>query len=142
MTTIAVRNGVIAADSTINDGGLHVGRVVKLHRISCGVMAGAGDWIEIMMIRDWLDERGPGDKSPPEQLKGSKASILLLCNNGRLLCYEGQSGFEIEAPFQAIGSGSSIALGAMAAGASAERAVEIACEFDTTSGGPVATEKI
>jgi len=44
---------------------------------------------------------------------------------------------DIDHEFFAIGSGAAIALGAMAFGASAEVAVEIACRYDTCSGPPV-----
>lgn len=43
----------------------------------------------------------------------------------------------VYAPFLAWGSGASFAMGAMAAGANAKRAAEIACELCTTCGGPV-----
>ena len=43
----------------------------------------------------------------------------------------------IECASYAIGSGALYAIGAMAEGASAERAVEVACMFDSHCGGPI-----
>lgn len=43
----------------------------------------------------------------------------------------------VQGDFFAIGSGSQLALAAMMAGAGPERAVEIACELDPSSGRPV-----
>ncbi len=141
MTTIAVRDGIMAADSAIVDGGICVGSVPKLHRISCGVMGGAGKWSEVLMFRDWLDECGPDPKTFPDKIRDTDTSVLLLCKDGRLLCLEGRSQWEIDAPYQAIGTGFQIALGAMAAGASAERAVEIACDLDVNARRPVIVVK-
>ena len=44
---------------------------------------------------------------------------------------------EIEMPYFAWGSGAKYALGAMAKGASAEEAINIACQFDPYSGNGV-----
>lgn len=53
--------------------------------------------------------------------------------------FEGKSVFDMHTSLYAIGSGRPLALGAMAAGASVERAVEIACQYDPMSGGEVQT---
>lgn len=45
--------------------------------------------------------------------------------------------WEIEADFAAVGSGSDAALGAMACGADARKAVRIACKYDLHSRPPV-----
>lgn len=50
--------------------------------------------------------------------------------------------YKVHASFYAIGSGRRLAIGAMAAGASAKEAVEIACRFDTHSRGPVNAARV
>jgi len=49
--------------------------------------------------------------------------------------------FAVEAPF-AMGTGGEVALGALLAGASATKAVEIAIKVDTSSGGPLQVIKV
>ena len=49
---------------------------------------------------------------------------------------------KVVADFYAIGSGNELALGAMAAGADARRAVEIAIMLDTSSGGEIHTMNV
>ena len=59
------------------------------------------------------------------------------------LIVNGKSSFtEIGHPFWADGSGGDIAKGAMAAGATAREAVEIACRFETGWGGRIQTLKL
>jgi len=48
----------------------------------------------------------------------------------------------LEAPFFASGSGRFLAMGAMAAGASAEQALQIACDMDQGTSGPVHSFKV
>ena len=104
---------------------------VKVHRLPDGALLGcAGDSGEIIAFRKWLVE---GGKHP--RLK--ELSALLLRTDGVLLYYcefEEPSVMSIPA---AIGSGRAIAIGAMEAGASPERAVEIAAKRDTGTGGMI-----
>jgi hypothetical protein len=63
---------------------------------------------------------------------------LVVYPTGRVFYWDGSPTFvEMHGPFFAAGSGQDFALGAMAAGADARRAVEIAIQFDTQSGGRV-----
>lgn len=62
---------------------------------------------------------------------------LILAADGSVTTIESElREFPLDTP-AAIGSGSHLAIGAMLAGASARRAVEIACERDPWSGGAV-----
>jgi len=143
MTTIAVRDGIIAADSAIYDGTVHIGSVAKLHKIKHGIFGGAGIMRELCIMRKWIeDDEAPLFNNSPDSLKDITASGLLLIPNKKIICFEGTSVFDIAASFQAVGSGTQIAIGAMAMGATAEQAVRIACEYDQASYGPVITMKI
>lgn len=61
---------------------------------------------------------------------GKEYNYSLFSKGGKVLQ-------NINYPFYALGSGSYFAIGAMANGADAKKAVEIACEYDIHSGGPL-----
>lgn len=107
---------------------------VKVHRLSNGSLFGAcgsSGWCE--KIRAWIDGGCDG-----EPAKGESADAFLLLKTDGSLWQGGEDGLSvlIEVPF-AIGSGMDIAIGAMDAGASVERAIEIACDRDKASGGKI-----
>jgi ATP-dependent protease HslVU (ClpYQ) peptidase subunit len=138
MTTIAFRSGIIAADSRGGASGWVLpGFETKLLRLrhTTGVAAICGNLAEAMKLFDWLDDPLRGDKPQP----GGNPRVIVVDQGGdRLTVYEdGHHYVEPPAPFYAWGSGFPVALGAMHAGASAEKAVEIAGLVDPHTGGPV-----
>lgn len=136
MTTIAYRNGVMAADRLVsNGGGGRAGHQTKIARGPKGTIGGmAGRMEEGFLFARWVENDCEGDPPP---LSDSADGIVLLPNG--LLCYVGEKGClcPVEAEFAAVGSGEAYAIGAMAHGASAAEAIEIAIQFDTGSGGGV-----
>lgn len=131
MTTAAIRAGVIAADRQL-DGWMHTG---KLFRLKCGsVLVGAGNYDDVIEVVKWMNEGSKEDKKP--NLDGKETEFLLLRRDGKAfwLTVPFLRPVEVLDEFIAIGSGAQFALGAMAAGASAKRAVEIACRFDQQTG--------
>lgn len=136
MTTIAYRDGVLAADSLINSGnGGRAGHAVKISKGRQGTLGGsAGRLEDAALFRSWVERDCKGDA--PSFSEGFDS--LLILPDGRL-CYVGEKGCIVPfmAEFAAIGSGEQFAMGAMAAGASAEDAVRIAIQLDTGSGGEV-----
>jgi hypothetical protein len=151
MTTIAVRAGTMASDSCIaEDNGTIITRQSKLTRTPHDlIIGGAGDCSD----RDWLNMLSKVRKSSllPSLMDFANArqpksiiSLLILFPNREVWSLEGPEDgptqmFRITAPFVAIGAGSAAAIGAMKMGASARRAVEIACEVDINSRAPVFT---
>lgn len=151
MTTIAYRNGIMACDSCwTSRGDLQYTSLSKIRRLASGGLlgqAGTNDSREIDKLLDGVRK--------PEQLPMRPAlyalSIdfigILVLPAGRVFMvasredakdFEDEVGiWELNRDFASCGSGGDIALGAMAAGASAERAVEIACQFDINSRPPV-----
>jgi 20S proteasome alpha/beta subunit len=143
MTTIAIRDGVIAADTWIGNG-IGLGRVSKIFIVKDKyVIAGAGTWSSIIKFVRWVE-------------RGRKAlNYVGLQEDNRVLLVEYTDipkrkyaikhydsctdylGYEIEADFFAIGSGYELAIGAMAHGASAVNAVHIASQYDTTTEEPI-----
>lgn len=135
MTTIAVRDGIMAGDSlgTVS-GWKQPGRERKLFRLDNGCIAGlSGDVAQGHVLLAWVKS----DRSE-EQPKGD-ARISLLHPNKRIEVFEDGGSYFENAPFMAWGSGMPAALGALHAGASAKEAVRIASLVDTLTGGKIIT---
>ncbi|WP_336802468.1 hypothetical protein [Kaistia sp. MMO-174] len=134
MTTIAYRDGVLAADSLISSGNARAGQAQKI--ATCGsTMGGTSGSIEAChRFVQWIEAGAEGDC--PEL--GDSDGILV---RGSQTFYVGSKGVLVpfEAEFAAVGSGEKFALGAMAMGATAERAVEVARELDVHTGGQIVT---
>lgn len=134
MTTIAYRDGVLVGDGRLSSEGMIEGTFVKVGR--CGrVLAGAaGHTPTAQAFMRWF--KGGCVGAP---ILGTKDRPLeaLIVRPGQPLIYINHGWGEIEAPFYAIGSGGSVATGAMAAGASAEEAVRIAMRYDPWTGDPL-----
>lgn len=132
MTTIAYSAGVLASDQAFTD---ETGRQTKfnqkIRRLSDGRLAGfAGDVYTGIALLDWLET---GEATPPA-LEG-EAEVLLITLDGLIMLYDKFGrGIVIDDPVYAFGSGGDLAMGAMLAGATAERAVAIAVERDRDSG--------
>lgn len=138
MTTIAYRAGVLASDSRAMIGGWKCSYPLpKLMRMKDGAIAGVvGEYAKGMAFIEWLN--GPRDDAAPEMVD---ATVIKMDGDGSLAVYENGHRFPVTADFAAWGSGAPPALGALYAGASAERAVEIASLVDDQTGGEVVTMK-
>ncbi len=143
MTTIVYRDGILAADSAINSDDVMVGTMRKIVAVGdVGFLALAGTiGPGIMEISEWLS-RWPELGEAPECVKKSEVCGLFAMKSGLLLQIDGGKPYEMAAPFFAEGSGKLIALGALAMGATAEQAVDIAIRYDNKSGGPTQTVKV
>lgn len=153
MTTIAYRAGVIAADSreTISgeQGGDRFFHCEKLFRKNFtrgrkkheAIIATAGETSPGMVFVDWY---GSGKPAPDLFIEGEADFTCLVLTTEGLREYDKYCrGIEVVHPeFYAVGSGSMAAMAAMYAGASARRAVEIACLVSPGSGPPVVTMRL
>jgi hypothetical protein len=133
MTTVAFDGKTLAADRLMGSWL----NVCKLFRLKDGrVAAGSGNNFDaIREIIAWLDAKSPTSKRP--EIDAADAPDILLVNAKGVLqwmTWPYSRGMEVREPFFAIGSGAEFALGALAAGCSARRAVAIACRFDAHSG--------
>lgn len=143
MTTFAYRDGVLAADSAAcTNTGLRSGSVRKLFRGPRNTMVatagGAGDCVA---FERWFT--GGQDGAWEAKDKDAGFAALVVDGDGDVLCYGADgNAYRVDAPFFARGSGGELAMGAMAMGASAEEAIEIACRYDVWSGGPVQVERV
>lgn len=163
MTTIAYRDGILAADTMGNWGGTPT-RVSKILKGRGFVMAGSGAWWRILALfnaAQKLAKASPHERCSPggmwrhlaENLRDPNfnpsnddgpAVLLIQPITGNVVWLAGPIfipveflGTEAQGFFVAIGSGAGYALGAMAAGATAEEAVHIACQLDVNTGGAV-----
>ena len=137
MTTIAYRDGVMAADRRAYAGGPHpVGMKVKVKRTRLGGLIGVSTAKvgEADRFCGLVNEQGSSlsldDEIEVQALLVEPDGTVFFFNEGR--CFSGP----IDAEFLSIGSGEKYAYGALMMGASAQEAVEIACECDVYSQGP------
>lgn len=139
MTTIAYRDGVLAADSLSTSNGLrdNVGRKIwRVGRLLVGAAGGRGDCLR---FRAWVAEGCIG----PNPFVGSEGGNgLVITPEGQVACWGTAGPWPVTSPFYSLGSGYQIAVGAMEMGASAEEAVRAAIVHDTCSGGPVQTLRL
>jgi hypothetical protein len=142
MTTIAFRDGIMAADSQESNGDTK-GHCLKLFQKKDEegnetIIGTAGGSFSGML---YVEHFGTG-KSRPEAV-----SSVTEDEDFHVLLWDGWHLYEVNrlwlpvrvppCPFFAIGSGRAAALGAMHMGASAEEAVQVAKKIDNYTGGPV-----
>jgi ATP-dependent protease HslVU (ClpYQ) peptidase subunit len=139
MTTIAYRDGVLAADTQVTCGGTVDGwtrKAFRKGRLLYAVSGGTGlanafrSWVEGGMIGEAPSLKGADDDK-------DSAHGFLFPGGNRVVWRYNDVWTSHKAPFFAAGSGSEIALGAMLAGATAEQAVRAAAERDTSTGGEI-----
>lgn len=135
MTTVAWDGKQMVADTLSNWSGLK-GKVVKAWKLKDGsLLGGSGAYGDILASRIWIEGGQHLEKFPPKYSQDG-CTILLVRENCPPQRFENSPyPTTILEPFTAIGSGTDYALGAMAMGADAERAVEVAISFDLNSGG-------
>jgi len=158
MTTVVYRDGVLAADSQLNDmneaaSATIIGTCEKVYELNSGALlgtAGDGDAREVIHILTDIGTRAQIDYLTKELLTGTETGfrgILVLPEDGSVwfidIEYEKEEQrwtagvMECLDDFCSVGSGSQAAMGAMHAGANAIDAVFAAIEVDPLSGGEV-----
>jgi len=137
MTTIAYRDGVLAADTQITCGGTIGGYAQKAFRKGAVLYATAGSSGPGEAFRNWLEGGMKGDAPDMAEDKDSDGHGYIFPGGDRVVWRYNKVWASHSAPFFAYGSGADIALGAMAMGATAEEAVRVAAKFDTGTGGEV-----
>jgi ATP-dependent protease HslVU (ClpYQ) peptidase subunit len=141
MTTIAYRDGVMAADSRAYGGDkVPIGEKVKIKRLADGTLIGASTTMVggAGWALAWY-EAGCPVKAGDSALLPEKFDLLVVKPNGEgyVACNEAALTGPLQAPYFAIGSGDEFALGAMAHGANAIQAAIIGARLDPWSGLPI-----
>lgn len=139
MTTIAsdAKRGVMAADSMTSTSDSWWPST-KVHRVPGALIGGAGEAASIRQFVTWFSD---GQRSPRPRISDNFCALVLTAEG---LCYWASNLVPepIERGFHAIGSGGNAALGALLAGANVQKAVQIACQVDTSSGGEVVVHRL
>lgn len=140
MTTIAYRDGTMAADTRAYAGyNAPLGSKSKLRLSEDGSLMGCSSSApgQSDAVLAWA-LAGADPRSAPAFDKPNFALLIVRPDGSALYGYDSfhLSG-PVSAPFYAVGSGMGYAIGAMSMGASAERAVEVACQHDVWTGAPV-----
>lgn len=139
MTTVAYDGKTLAADkmSTTN-GRPHLSVHEKIRRINyhgqAALAAGAGTIVYSHTVIEWLNRGAPSDDKPDLPGPDDSFTVMVVTEGGVFIYTDSLVPVPVGNIPWALGSGSEYALGAMAAGASAKRAVEIACTLDVSSG--------
>ena len=109
----------------------------------------AGESYSGMLFVDWFpgihQMLGIVERPPlPKALEEFESDFLciILDHSGLYTCDRYLRPIKILEKFAAIGSGTKLALAAMDMGASAAKAVEIACKYDLYSRPPIVTERL
>lgn len=131
MTTIAYKDGVLAADSLATFGSATF-KETKITRLPDGtVVAIAGEGSAGNRFLEWL--MGEGEEMPEQQ----DFAALRVTADG-VLVYTGEyTTAALTTDPVAIGSGGNFAIAGMHLGMTAAEAVQLATEIDPNSGGPV-----
>ena len=137
MTTIAYKDGWIAADSCCTIGN-YTSNSKKLYIIpDVGVVGFAGAGNAMFKIADWWLDGCQGDAPTVDNDKGESCIGILVSRKGVFCLFDGIHPMEIDDPWFAIGSGSDFAISALSLGKNPKEAVEHAMQFDVGTGGRV-----
>lgn len=140
MTTIAVRDGVMACDSLAIDGSTRI-MCEKIYRMPDGtILGGAGS---SAAIEAFLTARRKGESCTLTEEDRKSFVVAVLHPDGSIMRWEDERcGWKVLDGFHAIGSGAQAAMAAMHMGADAVKAVEIAKLVNADTGGPVVSMSI
>ncbi len=148
MTTVAFRDGILAADSRYSDGNVGITRGPKLFRKKVGkrgkehLIGICGSVYAALVFVDWY---GTDNKELHKQLLGmDDDQFEVIVWDGRVLkCSNYMLRLtEIHEPYYAIGSGGVHAITAMDCGKSAAQAIQMAMKRDSNTGGRIVTMRL
>jgi 20S proteasome alpha/beta subunit len=153
MSVVVYRDGVIASDLQLSDNGTTTAqRFVKIMKYKGELFGAVGSAHDAEEFFDWARNKvygkytsyfpdGPVFAEKPGEEKNYSSDLFWITKEGKVLESDTDRFpvfFETEAEYAAIGSGTLVALGALAAGASAQEAVMAACKHDAYCGIGVA----
>lgn len=130
MTTIAYRDGKMAADRMVKCGAVAHHDITKIVRRMDGALCGTCGVSSLgFAFRKWFLGGEVGDKPSCGDSEDCNIHAIIVRPSGVVELHDFLGMSEIEGPFHAVGAGAEFALGAMAMGADAVQAVNIAAEF-------------
>lgn len=129
---------MLAFDTQATCNGNLIRRATKGWRLSDGsLFAGAGNLDSVCALRDWCESGCVGDCPNSEDDDNTAEGLYINDLGVWAVSFGNNSIMRCEDDYHAIGSGAAYALGAMGAGASSTRAVEVACGLDVYSSAPI-----
>ena len=133
MTTIAYKDGVLAADRLLDEW-LDCPKIFALK--GGAYVAGSGNYDDIVEVVAWLKGKQADAERPA--ITPDENDLLYVDGTGAYwLTDPFLKKVKITDPFYAVGTGAKYALGAMASGKTAIEAVAIAMKFDANTGGGI-----
>jgi hypothetical protein len=156
MTTVAYKNGILAADTMLCDGelsGRYDNKITEDVKISdyfceryklkpglvCSVAFAGSVAIGQAMIRYLTGEENFSEV----RATGEDYTDGIVAHSDGVFLFDSSGAFIPQnSPFYAIGSGRMVAMGAMHCGKSALESVKIACIYDIHSGGDVVFSQV
>lgn len=139
MTTIAYRDGVMAADSLTTCNGMRVAYVRKVWKCGRLLVGAAGDGALgrkfLQFVKDGIKDDGPFTGK-------TEGNGVVITPDNKIVCWGTGGASVYDWPYFALGSGEAIATGALEAGATAEEAVAAAIRVDVHSGGPIISVRL
>jgi 20S proteasome alpha/beta subunit len=138
MSIVAWDGKTVAADkrACIADAAM---TTTKIWKMDDGlIVATTGDLSFGIAMLQWFNNGEEEKDWPPFQSTDDWARLIIFDPLTRPYCYERQPVRQVvEDPFMAWGCGREFALGAMAMGATAREAVEVACRFNVYCGNGI-----
>lgn len=136
MTTVVYADGEIASDTLACWGSNRDGHMTKIARRGSVLAGVSGAANACKAFLDWFNGGLKGD--PPQMPEGERTSFGLIVTPDDWVLLYGPHGWEMTRnPNVCMGSGAEFAQGALAMGADARRAVEVAMIYDTKTGGEI-----
>lgn len=139
MTTIAFRNGTVAADTGCTAAGTRGGEFDKLRKNFAGDVAGVcgfAGWAGRFL--DWFAAGEHGEPPKIERIEGSTTGKAVVFRaSGQIQIFEETGSYFMRADYFALGSGQDVAFGAMFMRATAQEAVAAAINYDEGSWGVI-----
>lgn len=139
MTTVCWDGKTMAADKQMNTGNMK--HLVARSKIRAGqyhgmpaIFGGAGTTVYSDAVVEWLIAGMPDEHKPEMPQTPDSFTVIVATETGVYGYIDSLRPVPLGQIKWAIGSGGEYAFGAMAAGANAKKAVEIACAFDVNSG--------
>lgn len=137
LTTIAYKDGILASDGLIsNNQGIVSGKMCKVAEGRTIIGGAAGTLGDVVAFLEWV-KKHDGSLQKRPKFEGGLSGLIIYSDGSLFFIDDNFTAAPAGVKIAALGSGIELALGAMAAGASAEQAVAIACELDTNSAQPV-----
>lgn len=133
MTTIAYRDGKLAADTLSTANGVRDDYGPKVWRIGQVIGAACGSRGLCLKFRDWVAGGMDGDCP----FEGADDGNGIIVTPEHVVCFGSSGPWPVSQAYYAIGSGYQLAMGAMEMGATAEQGVQVAMKWDCSTGGDV-----